>query len=123
MTRRRPGSVARETAFVEIGPVTAFHSSTFDALLPFPELRFGWGLDAHWAAVARERGWRVGVVDATPIRHGMREIAASYTHAEAFAEGQEFLATRPYLRAEESRQTLATHSLGELLGSSSRRPL
>jgi GT2 family glycosyltransferase len=122
MTRRRPASVARETAFVEIGPVTAFHSSTFEVLLPFPELRFGWGLDAHWAAVARERGWRVGVVDATPIRHGLREIATSYTHAEAFAEGEAFLATRPYLRAEESRQTLATHSLGELLGSDGRRP-
>jgi hypothetical protein len=123
MTRRQAGSVARETAFVEIGPVTAFHSSTFDALLPFPELRFGWGLDAHWAAVARQCGWRVGVVDATPIRHGLREIAASYTHAEAFSEGEAFLATRPYLRAEESRQTLATHSLGELLGSGGRRPL
>ena len=26
----------------------------------------GWGLDAHWGAVAAERGWPIGVVDATP---------------------------------------------------------
>ena len=55
LTRRRPFSVVRETPFVEIGPVTAFSRRTFSTLLPFPELRMGWGLDAHWAALARER--------------------------------------------------------------------
>ena len=59
VTRRRPGSVVRETEFVEIGPVTAFARATFQTLLPFPELRMGWGLDAHWAALAREHGWRL----------------------------------------------------------------
>ena len=33
---------------------------------PFPPLRMGWGLDLHWGALARERGWRLGVIDATP---------------------------------------------------------
>ncbi len=56
VTRRRRGAVARETPFVEIGPVTAFARSTFPALLPFPPLRMGWGLDLHWArARARAR--------------------------------------------------------------------
>ena len=41
----------RETAFVEIGPVTAFHRDTFATLLPFPDVGMGWGLDVHWAAV------------------------------------------------------------------------
>ncbi len=45
-------------------------------LLPFPELRFGWGLDLHWAALAAERGWRLGVVDAVPGRHEARTVAA-----------------------------------------------
>ena len=56
VTRRRPGSVVRETSFVEIGPVTAFARASFEVLLPFPELRMGWGLDVHWAALAREHG-------------------------------------------------------------------
>ncbi len=38
----------------------------------------GWGLDAHWAALAREHGWRMGVVDATPIGHTLRPPAATY---------------------------------------------
>ena len=53
VTRRHPGSVVRETGFVEIGPVSAFAAATFPVLLPFPPLRMGWGLDTHWAALAR----------------------------------------------------------------------
>ena len=109
VTRRRPGLVAHQTRFVEIGPVTAFAARTFDTLLPFPPLRFGWGLELHWAALAQERGWREGVIDATPIRHGLRRVASAYTHAEAIAEAREFLATHPYLPAEQVRLPLARH--------------
>jgi hypothetical protein len=109
VTRRRATSVARETAYVEIGPVSALHASTFETLLPFPPLRAGWGLDAHWAAVAAQRGWPIGVIDATPIRHGLRQIAAAYDRSAAVAEGQAFLAGRPYLRAAQANRTLASH--------------
>ncbi len=61
VTRRRAGAVARQTPFVEIGPVTAFARTTFATLLPFPDVRMGWGLDLHWAALARRHGWRCGV--------------------------------------------------------------
>ncbi len=108
VTRRRPASLARETAFVEIGPVTAFHRSTFAALLPFPALRMGWGLDAHWSAVAREHGWRMGVVDATPVLHTIPQ-AASYPREEAVAEARAFLAGRPYVTRDEAAITLRTH--------------
>jgi hypothetical protein len=108
VTRRRPASLARETAFVEIGPVTAFHRSTFAALLPFPALRMGWGLDAHWSAVAREHGWRMGVVDATPVLHTIPQ-AASYPREEAVAEARAFLAGRPYVTRDEAAVTLRTH--------------
>ena len=58
--------------------MTAFHRDVFADLLPFPDLRMGWGLDAHWAAVARDRAWPVGIVDATPIQHGLRRTATGY---------------------------------------------
>jgi len=110
VTRRRGGSVVRETQFVEIGPVCAFHRDTFATLLPYPSLRAGWGLDSHWAALARERDWRIGVVDATPIQHVVRPIADSYRHADAMAEAQAFLSERAYVRAAEAQRTLATHA-------------
>ena len=109
VTRRRAGSVVRETGFVEIGPVCAFHRDTFETLLPYPQLQAGWGLDSHWAALAQQHGWKIGVVDATPIRHVMRPIADSYRRADAMAEAQAFLAERPYVTAAEAQRTLATH--------------
>jgi GT2 family glycosyltransferase len=109
VTRRRPGSVVRETEFVEIGPVTAFASATFDTLLPFPQLRMGWGLDAHWAALARERSWRRGVIDAVAIGHRVAPAGDAYSREAAIAEAREFLARRPYLSSAESQRTLTTH--------------
>jgi hypothetical protein len=109
VTRRRSGSVVRETAFVEIGPVLALHAVTYDTLLPFPSLRAGWGLDAHWSAVARQHGWMIGVVDATPIRHGLRLIATSYDRNDAIAEGRRFLSGKPHTTAAEAQRTLVAH--------------
>jgi GT2 family glycosyltransferase len=108
-TRRRARGVVREMSFVEIGPVTAFARATFSALLPFPELRMGWGLDVHWAALAREHGWRCGVIDAVSIRHRAAPAANAYSREAAIAEARAFLAGRPHLSAREAERTLTTH--------------
>jgi GT2 family glycosyltransferase len=108
ITRRRPGVAARRTTFVEIGPVTAFRRDTFATLLPFPDLRMGWGLDAHWAAIARASGWPIGIVDATPVGHTLAPVGGAYRHDEAVAEARAFLAGRPYVRRDEVR-TLQVH--------------
>ena len=105
VTRRRPG-LARLTRFVEIGPLTAFSHRAAEELLPFPELRFGWGLDSHWGALARERGWRLGVVDALAVRHEASPVAASYGHAQAIEEARRFLAGRPFLTRSEAQGSL-----------------
>jgi hypothetical protein len=109
VTRRRPASLARETRFVEIGPVTGFGRHAAAELLPFPELRFGWGLDLHWAALAAERGWRLGVVDATPVRHESATVGSAYPVDDARAEAARFLADRPHLPAARAGDVLATH--------------
>jgi GT2 family glycosyltransferase len=112
VTRRHAGATARETTFVEIGPVTAFHRDTFAALLPFPEsLPMGWGLDVHWAAVAAEHRWPIGIVDATPIGHTQRPAGSAYARDTAEAQARAFLQgppPRPYVRRDEVR-TLAVH--------------
>jgi GT2 family glycosyltransferase len=108
ITRRAPLALARRTRFVEIGPVTALHRSTFDVLLPFPDLRMGWGLDVHWAALAQHHGWPVGIVDVTPIRH-TRPVATDYPRDEAMAEAQAFLAERPYVTREQAGEVLEVY--------------
>ena len=72
-------------------------------------MRAGWGLDLHWSAVAREQGWKQGVVDATAITHGTREIASTYDRSDALAEARQFLSDRPYTSAREAQRTLVTH--------------
>ena len=109
VTRRRPASLVRQTRFVEIGPVTAFGPRAGAELLPFPELRYGWGLDLHWAALAQERGWRLGVVDAVTVRHELRPVAAGYPREEAEREAARFLSERPYLPSSEAGETVALH--------------
>lgn len=110
VTRRQQASIARETSFVEIGPLTAFASSTFETLLPFPPLKMGWGLDAHWAALAKQRGWRCGVIDALAINHRAAPTGEAYSRRQAIAEAKAFLAERPYLPAHELQRTIAVHS-------------
>jgi hypothetical protein len=109
VTRRRPATLVRETRFVEIGPVTAFGRVAAAELLPFPELRYGWGLDLHWAAVAAERGWRLGVVDALPVRHEFGVVAAAYPREDAVDEAARFLSGRAYLPSDRAGDVLAVH--------------
>ncbi len=109
VTRRRAGVVARQTPFVEIGPVTAFARATFPVLLPFPDVRMGWGLDMHWAALARGHGWRCGVLDAVAIRHSVAPAGEAYSRTAAVAEARALLAERSHLTAAEAQTTLLTH--------------
>ena len=109
VTRRRAGALLRETHFVEIGPVTALRADAAAELLPFPPLRYGWGLDAHWAAVAEQRGWRLGIADALPVRHDEGAIAATYSGDAAIEEARHFLADRPYLPSSRLQETVAVH--------------
>lgn len=113
VTRRARGSDWRETTFVEIGPLTAFSRTAAAALLPFPpELKMGWGLDVHWSALAADRGWRIGVIDATPIAHLIRPTADGYRRQTAADEARQFLAGRRYTPRGAVR-TLSTHRFGE----------
>jgi len=86
ITLRRPDCLARQTRFVEIGPLTAIHHTTFSKLVPFPPSRWAYGLDVMWSHTAQAQGWKMGVIDACPIGH-LRPVAGTYSIDEARAEG------------------------------------
>lgn len=90
VTQRVWNSLVHITHFVECGPLTAFHRDVFGHVLPFPETRWSWGLDIIRAEMARREGFRIGVVDATPIEH-LRPVAQSYDMGAAYAEMQDLL--------------------------------
>ncbi len=98
LTQRVWKSLVRTTHFVECGPLTAFHRSVFEHVLPFPETRWAWGVDVLWGEIARREGFHVGVVDATPIRH-TRPVAQLYDPATAVQEGRKLLEAHGVLRS------------------------
>jgi hypothetical protein len=69
-TRMRPLTFARETSFVEQGPLVLLSPRAQRALLPFPaDLGMGWGIELRWWRAAQAAGLRLGVVDAVSMRH------------------------------------------------------
>jgi hypothetical protein len=109
VTRRQPRSILRETNFVEIGPVTLIGKQAAQTLLPFPPLRYGWGLDLAWAATAAEKKWRLGIADALPVRHEAASVGSAYPADQAIEEARTFLASRPYLSSAAAQETRQTH--------------
>ncbi|MGI4801189.1 MAG: hypothetical protein ACRYG8_45630 [Janthinobacterium lividum] len=105
VTQRIWNSLAHVTHFVECGPISALHRSVFPYCLPFTDTRWGWGIDVLWSEIARQHGFRIGVVDATPIGH-LREVAESYDRQAAIDEGHQLLARNNVRR--DSRDLMKT---------------
>lgn len=109
VNRRRP-AMARQTQFVEIGPALAISRRAWRELTPFPEAGMGWGLCLHWGALARHHGWKLGVIDAVPVRNESRPPAAGYDRAAARRAAAELLASSEHITHAEAEQVLATHA-------------
>jgi hypothetical protein len=109
VNRRRP-VLARETRFVEIGPVVLVHRDAYKVLAPFPDDGMGWGLCLHWAAVAEREGWRLGIVDAVPVRHESRPTASAVDVSAARAAAERLLANREHVTYAEAESVLARHT-------------
>ena len=90
ITRRRFGTLARRTDFVEIGPLTLVRRDLFHQFIPFPPSRWCYGIDLVWSETARRMGRRIGIVDGTPVRH-LRPVAGTYSMDAAWDEGHALL--------------------------------
>jgi hypothetical protein len=81
-TRRRPGVLARVTAFVEIGPIVVFSPKARLLVMPFPEQGMGWGTSQQWHDL-RNVGMRLGIVDSIPLLH----LCVPFGRYDATSEG------------------------------------
>ena len=105
LNMRHWNCVARETGFVEVGPLVAFHRRTFSSLLPFPDVGMGHGLDINWSWLARQHGWKLGVVDATPLRH-LNPVGAAYNQREMQVLASRFLKQAGHVSKREALVTI-----------------
>ncbi len=98
-----PGLVARQTRFVEIGPLTCLRSDAVSLLLPFgSEAGMGWGLDLVWPVLLEAAGLRMGIIDAVPMAHRVRRAATGYSYDQAKRAMFQLLAARKHLPLDEA---------------------
>jgi hypothetical protein len=79
ITRRHFYCSARQTDFVEIGPIFVLARRAFETLLPFQEdAPMGWGINSLWQKMANQGSIRAGIIDCVPVDHAMRGTGALY---------------------------------------------
>ncbi|MTW21269.1 glycosyltransferase [Allochromatium palmeri] len=97
------GVESRRTRFVEIGPLFSLRRDGFASLLPFDEdAPMGWGLDFVWPVVLERHNQRLGIVDATPMRHALRKPVSTYDYTQTQTAMQAFLDRQPHLTLSEA---------------------
>jgi hypothetical protein len=96
VTQRAGG--ARQTRFVEIGPLFSLSQAAAACLLPFDEISpMGWGYDWVWPLVLEAAGLTLGIIDAVPVGHTIRRPVAEYDGALVRQQQAAYLATHPHL--------------------------
>ena len=101
--RRSLWCQARETRFVEIGPIFSMSRSMAELMLPFDESSpMGWGYDLVWPVIARQHGLKLGIVDAVAIEHSMRARGALYDASNEIESMAKMLSQREHLNAREA---------------------
>jgi hypothetical protein len=111
IVRRDPRYRARQTWFVEIGPVVALQRRTFEHILPFDEQSpMGYGYDFVWPCVLRDAGMTMGVIDCCPVDHSSRLSYQSYSAERELGLMKQYLAERPHLSYAQARQTVRCFS-------------
>ena len=105
ITRRRFFGRARQTNFVECGPLVSMDRRFLPLALPFSELSpMGWGYDYVWPLLAQQAGLKLGIIDAACVDHRMRQQSSLYDTRREFATMIKFLEKIPHM----SRASLVT---------------
>ena len=110
MVVRKPWLKARETRFVEIGPIFSLDTRAARALLPFDESSpMGYGFDFCWPVQMAKAGLKMGIIDAVSVDHSFRPQGASYSAAQNNAVMDGYLSERDHLSKDDAMQTLRRH--------------
>lgn len=102
IVRRRPLLRARQTNFVEGGPIVSFRRDFLSLVYPFSlESPMGWGYDLTWPIIARGQGLAIGIIDCVPVDHSLRPRGALYRDQEQLALMSAYLDHHPHVRPKE----------------------
>ena len=113
---RRPWLRARQTRFVECGPLVSFGRDAARLLLPFDEAGAMWGFDFVWPEVIGRHDLAMGIVDALPIDHSLRGQAAAYDKSGEEEAMARYLAATPHLSMDEAFTVIRRYRRGSETG-------
>lgn len=106
----RPWLEARETRFVEIGPIFCIAKHSFSLIFPFDlKSPMGWGYDLVWPIVMAENGLSMGIVDAVPVAHTMRPRGDAYSSEKELSRMREFLSGKNHIGAKDAFVSVKRH--------------
>jgi glycosyltransferase involved in cell wall biosynthesis len=124
IVEQQRGVIARQTHFVEIGPLVSFHRSIFPLVFPFDLTSpMGWGYENVWSQLMSDHGLRMGIIDVLPVEHKMRKSVAHYSWHEADRGRRALFAKHPHRSYADCFRVLDTIPFengtrwGEVLGS------
>jgi hypothetical protein len=101
--RRSLWSKARETRFVEIGPIFCMNRAMAKLIVPFDQTSaMGWGYDLVWPVIAKRHGLKLGIVDDAAIEHSIRARGALYKAIGETESMAAMLPQREHLNAREA---------------------
>jgi hypothetical protein len=99
------GVLARQTRFVEIGPLVCVRRDAAPLLLDFnANCGMGWGLDFVWPVTIENAGLRMGIIDCVPVAHRIRKPVANYMYESARREAAQTLAANRHLTRDQAFQ-------------------
>ena len=103
ITKQRFGLLARETSFVEIGPILSVRKNVFLDIFPFDESSpMGWGYDFVWPAILRRKKLKMGIVDITPLNHTIRPSGVQYSGSESRKQMEMYLSNNKNISSKEA---------------------
>jgi hypothetical protein len=101
--RRSFWSKARETRFVEIGPIFCMSRMMAKLIVPFDQTSaMGWGYDLVWPVIAQQHGMKLGIVDDAAIEHCIRARGALYQASGEIDSMAAMLSQREHLHARDA---------------------
>ena len=110
---RDPRLAARETNFVEIGPVVSVHRRAVPLILPFDASSpMGWGLDFVWPCLLHAHGLSLGIIDAAPVDHSLRRPGQTYAKAGALSDMALYLERHEHVAPADIGKIVTSYPLG-----------
>lgn len=84
--------LARETDFVEIGPIFCISRVAYNLIFPFDmNSPMGWGYDFVWPVLFQKNNLKIGIIDKTAVAHVIRPQGDAYSRGGELSRMYKFL--------------------------------